>query len=94
MLHLIQKSPFQTSCLSECLNIAKPEDQFILMQDGVYAIQKSDFTNDFKNIFVLSDDLTARGLELNNQSASNIKAINYEQFVALTLNTDKTMSWF
>ncbi len=56
--------------------------------------RKSDFTNGFKNIFVLADDLSARGLDLNDQIASNIKVINYEQFVALTLNTDKTMSWF
>lgn len=94
MLHLIQKSPFQTSCLSECLNIAKPDDQFLLMQDGVYAIQKSNFTNAFENIFALSDDLTARGLELNTEIVRNITVIDYEQFVALTLNTDKAFSWF
>ena len=94
MLHLIQKSPFQSSCLKECLNIAKPDDQFLLMLDGVYALQDLDFINNQQHIFILQDDLTARGLTIPESHTGSIKAINYDEFVELTINTSKTISWF
>lgn len=94
MLHLIQKSPFQSNCLSECLNIAGNDDQFLLMQDGVYAIQQSEFINSGRSIFALKDDLSARGISISDEQKNNVIAIDYDQFVELTLETDKTISWF
>jgi sulfur relay protein TusB/DsrH len=107
MLHLIQKSPFQSQCLNECLKIAGADDSFLLMLDGVYALQWPDFLNnklvfnDFKNtdkqlpkITVLEDDLLARGLVIPETHKDSIVAINYTQFVELTLNNSKTLSWF
>lgn len=94
MLHLIQKSPFQSNCLTECLNVADESDQFLLMLDGVYAIQQSEFINSGRSIFALKDDLDARGLTIPAEQKDMITTINYDQFVELTLNTDKTISWF
>lgn len=91
MLHLIQKSPFQTQCLSECLNIASKDDAFLLMHDGVYAIQKADFIEQHDNIYALESDLKARGLTNNN---SNVSIISYSEFVALTEQHNKVLSWY
>lgn len=90
MLHLIQKSPFQTNCLEQCLSIASTDDHFLLMSDGIYALQKNDFVNHFDNIYVLETDLQARGLAADRK----IKTISHKQFVELTLQHDKSLSWF
>jgi sulfur relay protein TusB/DsrH len=69
------------------------------MLDGTYALQSSNFlthekiTNN-KNIFVLEDDLLARGLSIPVNQGKNITAINYQNFVELTLNNSKTISWY
>lgn len=94
MLHLIQKSPFQSSCLDQCLNIADKHDKFLLMLDGVYAIQQQDFINSDLCIYALEEDLLARGLNPLNNTKQKINIINYAQFVELTVECDKTMSWF
>jgi tRNA 2-thiouridine synthesizing protein B len=99
MLHLIQKSPFQSQCLNECLKVASDTDSFLLMLDGVYALQSPDFLNhdvitNNKNIFILEDDLLARGLSIPESHEKNISAIDYQKFVELTLNNSKTLSWY
>jgi tRNA 2-thiouridine synthesizing protein B len=99
MLHLIQKSPFQSQCLNECLKVASDSDSFLLMLDGTYALQSSNFLNhekitNNKNIFVLEDDLLARGLSIPVNQGKNITTINYQNFVDLTLNNSKTISWY
>ena len=91
MLHLIQKSPFQSQCLKDCLNIAAPDDAFLLMQDGVYAIQKADFIEQHENIYALESDLKARGLT---NKHSNVSSITYADFVALTETHNKVLSWY
>lgn len=91
MLHLIQKSPFQSQCLKDCLNIATADDSFLLMQDGVYALQKTDFTEQYCNIYALESDLKARGLT---DTHSNVSIITYAEFVALTEKHNKVLSWY
>ena len=91
MLHLIQKSPFQSQCLEDCLNIAAPDDSFLLMQDGVYAIQKADFIEQHDNIYILESDLKARGLTNNHP---NVSSITYADFVELTKTHNKVLSWY
>ena len=107
MLHLIQKSPFQNHCLSECLKIADRNDSFLLMLDGAYALYWADFLsnrlifsntktteNQVQNVYVLEDDLLARGLLIPVSHKDSILAINYTQFVELTLSNTNTLSWY
>jgi sulfur relay protein TusB/DsrH len=94
MLHLIQKSPFQTQCLAECLKIASADDVFLLMLDGIYALQNNEFISHFKNILILEPDLNARGLSLNESIHKHIKTINYSDFVIATESHDKVISWY
>ena len=94
MLHLIQKSPFQNQCLAECLKIASSDDVFLLMLDGVYALQKAELIDNFKNILILEPDLAARGLSINEEFHRNVNTINYSDFVKATESHDKVISWY
>lgn len=94
MLHLIQKSPFQNQCLAECLKIASTDDVFLLMLDGVYALQKTEFIDNFKNILILEPDLAARGLSIDENLHRHVNAINYSGFVEATESHDKVISWY
>lgn len=94
MLHLIQKSPFQNQCLAECLKVASPNDVFLLMLDGVYALQKFDFIDNFKNILILEPDLAARGLSVDPDLHNHVNTINYSDFVTTTESHDKIISWY
>ena len=37
MLHIVNKSPFQTSTLDTCLRMALPGNALLLIEDGIYA---------------------------------------------------------
>ena len=94
MLHLIQKNPFQNQCFVECLKVASADDVFLLMLDGVYALQKADFLESGNQIFVLEPDMKARGLSLDENTLDNIKAIDYLDFVKTTESHHKVISWY
>ncbi len=90
ILHLIQRSPFSSTTLSDCLNIIGSEDSLLFMQDGVY-IQSHPLLPSINNtVFVLQDDLKARGLE----KGSVGKSIDYQEFVQLCTQHGKVISWY
>lgn len=91
ILHLIQKSPFQNSALTDCLNIIDANDSILLMQDGVYGLQHPLLQSTAIPIFALDADLLARGLT---DSNINFKAINYAEFVNICSQHKQTLSWF
>jgi len=89
-LHIIQKSPFSSSALDDCLKTIGPDDSILLMNDGVYAC-KHPILNDLSNcIFALKEDLMARGLA----PINNIQSLEYSGFVAECCNHQNTISWF
>lgn len=90
-LHLIQKSPFSTSLLDDCLNVINVDDSIILMQDGVLACQQPKLATIKNTIFVLQDDLDARGIQLTHK---NVNAISYTRFVQLCTECKNTISWY
>ncbi|GAA6133435.1 sulfurtransferase complex subunit TusB [Oceaniserpentilla sp. 4NH20-0058] len=91
ILHLIQKSPFESDVFTQCTNAAIDGDKVLLMQDGVYGIQHNDILNSGFDIYALTDDIQARGLNI---SSSNITPINYEEFVSLCSKTNSCISWY
>lgn len=90
-LHLIQKSPFSTSLLDDCLNVINDDDSIILMQDGVLACQQPRLATLKNTIFALQDDLDARGIQ---QTHKNVNAISYTKFVQLCTECKNTVSWY
>lgn len=90
-LHLIQKSPFTTSTLDDCLNMINPSDAILLMQDGAYAVNDSRLLSADHAVYVLTDDIEARGITTNNDQA---KGISYSDFVELCTQHTNTISWY
>lgn len=99
-LHTINKSPYTNNILSSCLRVCAENDGILLLEDGVFGATSSAPTANelqslIKNgvkVFVLINDLQARGLE--EKLASNIKPIDYNTFVQLTLEHHRIQSWY
>jgi sulfur relay protein TusB/DsrH len=91
-LHIVSQSPFHNCALDSCLAVAAPADVILLINDGVYALQKpTNCLNERieKNlIFALADDLLARGI-----SRPEL-AIDYNTFVALSCKHNPIHSWY
>lgn len=91
ILHLIQKSPFENSALSNCLDVINKSDSILLMQDGIYALQQDRINHLSNRLYALDVDINARGIHTTN---TNFTPINYSEFVALCSQHKQTISWF
>jgi tRNA 2-thiouridine synthesizing protein B len=95
ILHVVNTSPFQTNALEDCLFQMSGEDQLLLIEDAVVAscadIQMSKqlaLLSEAKRLWVLSDDLSARGL-----TPKIGLTCDYQQFVALASVTKSQIAW-
>jgi sulfur relay protein TusB/DsrH len=71
------------------------DDGLLLLQDAVYALTHQDYhlkLTSINNLYVLTDDVTARGLSCD-ISLANATLIDFEQFVGLSLQFNQLMSW-
>jgi len=95
MLHLVNKSPYDTCSLNTASTIMKDGDQLLLIEDGIYGAIKSgkaaDLLKDLK-VSVLGPDLAARGIS-EDKLADGIEIIDYAGFVDLVEANDKVQSW-
>ena len=93
ILHKVCTSPFTDQSLSQCLKRKQPTDKLLLIQDAVYTMLKVDITDTLlahSPIYVLCEDIQARGLKIENDL---YQAISYPEFVALTLECKQVISW-
>lgn len=72
--------------LIQCQNAMSHDDGLLLIENAVI-LANSQTAQD--NYFVLEEDLIARGLTPDSTWTQQ----NYQDFVNLTLNFDKTISW-
>ena len=93
MLHIVNKSPFETNTLESCLSTAGSGNSVLLIEDGVYASlssriaeTQSDFT-----YYALESDLQARGLV--DRVPEGVKVIDFGGFVDLVADHDRVQSW-
>lgn len=91
ILHIINRSPFTTNHLKNCLEVISPEDALLFMDDGVYALQGDLLKNLPFKIHAIEMDLQARGLNGSNSSAT---LINYAQMVELVAKYPLSKTWF
>ena len=94
MLHLIHQSPFQSNSLQRCLQVALAGDFILLMQEAVLAVLNSDAfiqQNPGLYFYCLENDILAHGLQ--DKITADLKIINYDQFVELTVSQQKILSW-
>ena len=93
-LHLLSKSP-DSGMLRQAGKRLAAGDGLLLLEDGVYclrwprelAVLPADVS-----LYALAPDLDARGLE--DSLPEGVKAVDYDGFVALCAEYDKTVSWF
>lgn len=90
MLHVVSQSPFSHSALTSCLALMHDDDQLLLIQDAVIATTTASWILQLQNktIYVLQDDLIARGLT--NQCGI---LIDMRGYVALVETLDSPLCW-
>jgi tRNA 2-thiouridine synthesizing protein B len=75
------------------MNRIASNDGLLLMQDAVYVLQHSELSKklgQLNNVYILTDDLEARALNCN---LSYVHKLNYDDFVKLSLDYEKVLSW-
>ena len=97
MLHIINKSPHNSTTLDSCLNTATGGD-ILLIEDAVYAATRGNMAEarlraamSKFNVHVLIPDLEARGLA--DRIAEGISAVDFGGFVDLVANSKTCQSW-
>ncbi len=98
-LHTVNKSPFATGALVSCLAHCKDGDGVLLIEDGVYGGLSGTSVADQVSqkagsvtIYVLSPDADARGLA-SERLLEGVKGVDYDGFVDLVANHDRTQAW-
>ena len=95
MLHVVNKSPYNTRSLDTASSIMKSEDSLLLIEDAVYgAVKKGKAAAMLGGckVSVLGPDLAARGIT-EDKLIDGIDVIDYAGFVDLVEANDKVQSW-
>lgn len=98
MLHIINKSPFQTSTLESCLRTAQAGDALLLIEDAVYAATQGSAAEarlreagaNLK-LYALRPDMDARGVSA--RVLDGVSLVDYGGFVDLTVEHHTSHSW-
>ena len=98
MLHIVNKSPFQTRTLDTCLRMAQPGNALLLIEDGIYAATVGSATEErirascatFK-VYALQPDMDARGVTA--KLIDGVTLVDYAGFVDLTVEHHTSHSW-
>lgn len=90
MLHVVSQSPFSDTSMQSCLDFMQADDQLLLIQDAVIATTTSFWVQQLqdKRIYVLQEDLTARGL-----TAKVGTTLNIAGYVALVIEHGSPFCW-
>ncbi|MBO8126066.1 MAG: sulfurtransferase complex subunit TusB [Firmicutes bacterium] len=96
MLFMVNDSPYRSTALSTCLQVAAPGSAILLYEDGVYgAKQGSPLEETLRKaakdveIYVLEEDLRARGIT---KILTELKTVGYDGFVDLVVK-HKVVPW-
>ena len=99
VLHIVNKSPYDRNSLETCLRLALPGSAILLIEDGVYAARKPSSAADKllqalenHSLYALQAGLQARGLAAESL-VDGVQLVDYDGFVKLTTEYDKTQSW-
>jgi tRNA 2-thiouridine synthesizing protein B len=95
MLHLVNKSPYETGNLETATGYMQDGDTLLLIEDGIYAAIKAGKVSSMlagRNVSVLGPDLAARGIG-EDKLIEGVNVIDYAGFVDLVEANDKVQSW-
>jgi len=85
-LHIFSK-PLNYYCANQLENLIQSTDHVLLVGDACFA--KKQFRQFADTLLMLEQDAQVRAIKL----TDNDKAISYEDFVALTLSTNQSITW-
>jgi tRNA 2-thiouridine synthesizing protein B len=96
MLHIVNKSPAQTSALASCLRLSRPGQALLLTEDAIYAATPSGaaasgLTDSTLRVYVLLPDVQARGMA--GKLIDGVTAVDYGGFVDLVAEHRTNQSW-
>lgn len=98
-LHTVNKSPFSTQTLLSCLGHCKDGDAVLMIEDGIYGGMGGTGLSEMVkarqssvSVFVLKEDMEARGIDAA-RLLDGVSAVDYEGFVDLVTEHDRTQSW-
>ncbi|OZG73622.1 hypothetical protein BTA51_07310 [Hahella sp. CCB-MM4] len=98
-LHIFNQGTLQSALLQRCIETMSHKDALIFIEDGVVWATDSPLTSQLlgkapqnAGIYVLSEDLGARGLS--ELKAESVAVVDYNGFVELTEQSQNTLSWF
>jgi tRNA 2-thiouridine synthesizing protein B len=95
MLHLVNKSPYQSGNFNTASTTMNSDDELLLIEDGVYAAVKAGKASALlagHKVSVLGPDLAARGITAD-KLADGVGVVDYAGFVDLVEKNDKVQSW-
>jgi len=96
LLHLLNKSP-EHAALQRCTGFIRRGDCLVLLEDGVYCATSNagaalrELIKRGIPLYAVSADVEARGLSA--RLGPDIKLINYEELVALSIQYTKSKRW-
>ena len=85
-LHIFSK-PLSHYCNNMLANLITAQDSVLLVSDACYNSRQ--FKQFSSALFLLKEDAEARDISLSH----NESALDYKQFVELTLNAKNTITW-
>jgi tRNA 2-thiouridine synthesizing protein B len=98
MLHIVNKSPAQTTALASCLRLAQDGSALLLTEDAIYAVTAagavaSGMTAAAKRlqVYVLQPDVAARGMA--GKLIDGVREVGYDGFVDLVAEHRNNQSW-
>jgi len=98
MLHIVNKSPFQTSTLDTCLRMAQAGNALLLIEDGIYAATAGSAAEarirqacTKLKVYALRPDMDARGVT--GKLIEGVTPVDYAGFVDLTVEHSTSHSW-
>lgn len=98
MLHIVNKSPYQSNALDSCLRLARPGSAVLLIEDGVYAATAGSAAQErvgaacaHLKIHALRPDMDARGLSA--KALEGVTLVDYAGFVDLAAQYHTSQSW-
>ncbi|MFV0515390.1 MAG: sulfurtransferase complex subunit TusB [Jhaorihella sp.] len=98
-LHTVNKSPFTDTGLQSCLDHCKDGDAVLMIEDGVYGGLAGTAMSErvaqrigAVSVYVLLPDAAARGLAAG-RMLNGIAGVDYDGFVDLVADHDRTLAW-
>lgn len=106
ILHTVNKSPFDSNTLRDCLRVITASDALLLIENGVYAAiaprqdKDQQHLTEIKNLaaigtrfYVLKADLVARGIQEKTLSPW-FETSDDQGFVDLVVEASAVQSWY